>query len=84
MKKINIGLVVRTYDETGCFYETRKDKVSYKSIPDDIMKELIAGELVCVQLMPNVEVFYFEVPKDWPQNWTMLKDSSEKQYPCED
>ena len=81
MRTVNIGLVVRTYDETGCFIETRKDKVSCKSIPDDVMKDLMAGEVIRVQLMPNVEAFCFEVPKDWPKNWTKLKDSSEKQFP---
>ena len=84
MRKVNIGLVVRTYDETGCFYETREDKISCKSIPDDVMKDLMSGEVIRVQLMPNVEAFYFEVPKDWPKNWTTLKDSSEKHYQHED
>jgi hypothetical protein len=77
-------LVVRTYDETGCFYETREDNVSCKSIPDDVMKALVAGEVIRVQLMPNVEAFYFEVPKDWPKNWTTLEGSSDKQYQRKD
>jgi hypothetical protein len=84
MRKVNIGMVVRTYDETGCYFETRDDKISCKSIPEDVMKELMCGEVICVQLAPNVEAFYFEVPKDWPKNWTTLEGSSDKQYQRED
>ena len=41
MKKINIGLVVRTYDESGNCKERRYDNVSCKGAPDDIMKDII-------------------------------------------
>lgn len=84
MKKINIGLIVRTYEEDGGFYETRKSHMPCKGMPKNIMKDLIAGEVVCVQVTPNVEAFYFEVPKDWPENWTTLKDSNEKQFAHEE
>ena len=72
MKKVNIGLVVRTYDEVGNFTEIRRDHVSCDNIPDEMKKELMAGEVVSVKLMSNVEALYFKVPKDWPCNWTEL------------
>ena len=73
MKEINIGVVVRTHNKTGGFEETRYNHISCKNIPSDIIDNLIAGELVCVQLMPDVEAFYFKVPVDWPENWADMK-----------
>lgn len=76
MKKVNIGLVVRAYDEIGNFKETRCENLP--DIPNDgIMKDIIAGEVVCVQLTPYVEAFYFIVPEDWPKNWTELGPNTE-------
>ena len=72
MKKINIGVVVRIHDEAGNFEEVRYDHVSCENIPSDIMDDLMAGECISVQLMPNAEAFYFKVPSDWPGNWPEL------------
>ena len=72
MKKINIGLVVRIYNENGNYQEKRYDNVSCEDVPDDIMKDIIKGEVIQVQLMPNVDAFCFRVPNDWPDNWTQL------------
>ena len=58
MKKVNIGLVVRTYDEVGNFTEIRRDHVSCDNIPDEMKKALMAGEVVSVNLMSNVEALY--------------------------
>ena len=70
MKKINIGLVLRIYEEGREVYETRKDHISSECMPEDIMKDLIAGEVICVQVTPNSEALYFKVPDDWPADWT--------------
>ena len=71
MKEVNIGLVVRTYDDTGDYKEMRSENLPI--IRDcSIMKDIVAGEVVCVQLSPNVKAFYFKVPEDWPENWTEL------------
>jgi len=72
MKNVQICTVVRVYDETGDYSEKRYDNVSCEDVPEDIMEDLISGEVVCVKLLPNVEAFYFEKPKDWPENWTKL------------
>lgn len=80
MKKINIGLVVRTYDESGNCKEGRYDNVSCKGAPDDIMKDIINGEAIQVRLMPNVDAFYFRVPNDWPENWTQLGEQNETNH----
>ena len=77
MKKINVGLLVRTYDENGDYSERRCDNISCEGIPDDIMKDIINGELIQVHLMPNVEAFYFRVPNDWPEKWTKLGEHNE-------
>ena len=84
MRKGNIGLVVRIYDETGGFYEIREDNLPHEIIPDEMMKCLMARELCTIQLSPNVKAFYFAVPSDWPKNWTTDIYGSELQYPCED
>ena len=78
MKKINIGVVVRIHDEAGNFEEVRYDHVSCENIPSDIMDDLMAGEVISVQLMPNAEAFYFKVPLDWPENWTELGTHTRK------
>ena len=68
----NICIVVRVYDEMGTYSETRYDNVKSDNIPMDIMEKLVLGELICVKVTPNVDAFYFEKPKDWPDNWTVL------------
>lgn len=78
MKEINIGLVVRTYNKAGDFEEERYDHVSYKNMPANILDDLIVGELICVELLPDVEAFYFKVPADWPENWTELGSHNHK------
>lgn len=70
----NTGIcaVVRIYNETGAYSETHYDNVLCESLPEDIMESVVSGEVICVKLMPNVEAFYFEKPKDWPDNWAEL------------
>ena len=72
MKNIRICSVVRFYDEEGNYSEQRYDNVSYEDFPKDTLKDIISGEVICVQITPNVEAYYFEKPKDWPENWTQL------------
>lgn len=78
MKKINIGVVVRIHNKASDFEEVRYDHVLCENIPSDIMENLMAGEVISVQLMPNAEVFYFKVPSDWPVNWTELGSHNHK------
>ena len=80
MEKVNVGLIVRTYEEDGGFYETRRDHISCTYMSQDMMKDLISGEVIGVQITTDAEAFYFKVPDDWPENWTTLKDSHEKQF----
>lgn len=72
MKTTQICVVVRNYDKNGDYCETRYDKVSCENLPMDIMNDLLAGEVVCVKVTPNVEAFYFVKPHDWPDNWAEL------------
>ena len=78
MKEINIGAVVRTYNKIGGFEEMRYNHISCDNMPSEIRAALIAGELICVQLMSNAEAFYFKVPNDWPENWAELRSDSNK------
>ena len=78
MKKINIGVVVRIHNEAGDFEEVRYDPVLCENIPSDIFDDLMAGEVIRLQLTPNVEAFYFKVPADWPGNWTELGSHNHK------
>ena len=52
MKTVKICAVVRFYDEKGTYSETRYDNVSCENIPRDIMKELLDGEVICVNVTP--------------------------------
>lgn len=72
MNSIQLCTVVRTYNEEGSYSETRYESIMRENMPASIMRDLLSGEVLCVDLMPNVEVFYFVKPKDWPQNWTEL------------
>ena len=72
MEEMNIGVVVRTYSQNGNFKETHYNNVSYRNMRADIIPDLIAGEIVCVKLTPNIAAFYFKVPVDWPENWTKM------------
>ena len=72
MENVRICTVVRFYNETGKYSEKRYDNVSCEDIPEDIMEDLASGEVVCVKITPNVEVFYFRKPENWPENWTQL------------
>lgn len=78
MNTAKICTVVRVYDEKGTYSETRYDNVSCENIPRDIMKELLDGEVICVDVDPNVKAFYFAKPKDWPENWAELGGHNEK------
>ena len=64
--------VVRIYDEMGDYDEQRYDNISCEFMPEDVVADLISGEVICVELTPNAEVFYFVKPEDWPDNWTEL------------
>jgi hypothetical protein len=68
----NICAVVRVYDETWNYNEMRYDSVSQEAMPEDDLKALVSGEVICVKLMPDVEAFYFEKPEDWPEKWSEL------------
>lgn len=72
MNNVQICTVVRSYDETGNYSEQRYDNVSCENMPKDIVADLVAGEVVCVKITPNVEVFYFRQPDNWPANWAQL------------
>lgn len=78
MKTVKICAVVRLYDKTGNYSETRYDNVSCEDIPEDIMKDLLSGEVICVKIARNVEAFYFNKPEDWPDNWTQLGTHTRK------
>jgi hypothetical protein len=64
MKTVKICTVVRVYDEKGTYSETRYDNVSCENIPRDIMKELLDGEVICVNVTPNVKAFYFDKTRE--------------------
>ena len=72
IRDIQICTVVRIYNEEGTYHECRYDGVSHKNLPKDILEDLASSEVVCVDLMPNAEIFYFMKPKDWPENWTAI------------
>ena len=72
MKNAHICTVVRFYDEKGDYREKRYDNVYSKNIPNEIMKDLLAGEVICHNIAPNVEAFCFNKPMDWPENWAEL------------
>ena len=78
MEKVNVGLIVRTYEEDGGFYETRRDHISCTYMSQDMMKDLISGEVIGVQITTDAEAFYFKVPDDWPENWTKLGSNNHK------
>ena len=70
--------VVRFYDEAGDYIEERYDDVWCDNLPEDIMEDLLSGEVICVEPLPDVEVFYFAKPKDWPENWAELGEHTRK------
>lgn len=72
MKSVKICVVVRSYDETGDYIETRSENVSCENLPSDIMNDLLKGKVICVKVAPHVEAFYFVKPKDWTDNWTEI------------
>lgn len=78
MKDVRICMILRVYDETGNGSEKRYDNMPCDNMPEDIMDDLIAGEVICIKLTPNVEAFYFKRPEDFPEDWTELGDSKEK------
>ena len=78
MENVRICTVVRFYDETGDYSEKRYDNVSCEDVPEDIMEDLISGEVVCVKVLPDVEAFYFEKPNNWPENWSELGEYTRK------
>ena len=78
MKDVQICVVARIYNEDGSYSETRYDNVSCETMPEDILEDLVSGEVVCVDLMPHAEAFYFKKPEDWPENWTELGECTMK------
>ena len=72
MKDIRICAVVRIYKENGDYSEFRYDNVSWECMPEEDREYIASGEVLCVDLMPNAEIFYFMKPKDWPENWTVI------------
>ena len=78
MKDIQICAVVRIYKENGDYSELRYDNVSWEYMPEEDREYVASGEVLCVDLMPKVEVFYFAKPKDWSENWTELGTHTRK------
>ena len=72
MNDARICTVVRIYDESGDYKELRYDNVSCECLPADVLESLLSGEVICFKIMPNVELFSFKRPDDWPENWTKL------------
>jgi hypothetical protein len=77
-KNTQICTVVRIYNEEGSYSETRYESILSENMPGGIVDALVSGEVLCVNLMPNVEAYYFEKPKDWPENWTEIGTHIEK------
>lgn len=70
MENIQICAVVRIYDEAGDYSEMCYDNVCCELMPEEDLKVLASGEVICVEIAPNAEAFYFMHPEDWPNNWS--------------
>ena len=70
MEDIQICAIVRFYKEDGDYSELRYNDVSWEHMPEDDREYVASGEVLCVKIASNAELFYFVKPSDWPENWT--------------